>query len=72
MSRLRRAYLNHFLIQDNRHLERVVKEYKAYFNQERPHQSIAQRIPDHYDLPKSKPTSGRNTSHRRQFLEDAP
>jgi len=25
-----------------------VKEYSAYFNQERPHQGIGQRIPDHY------------------------
>jgi hypothetical protein len=37
----------------------VVKEYTTYFNQERAHQGIGQRIPDQNDLPKSKPTIGR-------------
>ena len=56
---LRRECLDHILIHDDKHLERVVKEYTAYFNQERPHQGIGQRIPNQYELPKSKPTSGR-------------
>ena len=47
------------LIHDDKHLERVITEYKAYFDQERPPQGIDQRIPDHYELPKSKPTCGR-------------
>ena len=60
---LRRECLDHILIHDDRHLERVTKEYTLlYFNQERPHQGIEQRIPDQYELPKSKPTSGRITS----------
>ena len=54
--------MDHILIHDYKHLERIVKEYTAYFNQERPHQGIGQRIPDQYDLPKSKPTRGRITS----------
>jgi hypothetical protein len=62
MGSLRRECLDHILIHEGRHLERVVKEYTAYFNQERPHQGIDQRIPNYYDLPKSKPTSGRITS----------
>jgi hypothetical protein len=37
----------------------VFIKYAEYFNQERPHQGIEQRIPNHYDLPRSKPTSGR-------------
>ncbi|HLP81410.1 MAG TPA: hypothetical protein VK141_05400, partial [Nitrosomonas sp.] len=53
---------DHILIYEGRHLERVVRDYTAYFNQERPHQGIAQCLPDHSDLPKSKPTSGRITS----------
>jgi len=31
-------------------LVRIVKEYAEYFNQERPHQGIEQRISDQYDL----------------------
>jgi putative transposase len=62
MGSLRRECLDYILIHGDRHLERVVKEYMTYFNQERPHQGIDQRIPDQYDLPKSKPTSGPVTS----------
>ncbi len=59
MGSLRRECLDHILIHDDKHLQRVVTEYTAYFNQERPHQGIGQRIPDQYDLSKSKPASGR-------------
>jgi putative transposase len=62
MGSLRRECVDHILIYDDKHLERIVTEYTAYFNQERPHQGIGQRIPDRYDLPKSKPTSGSVTS----------
>ena len=63
MGSLRRECLDHILIHDDRHLERITKEYtSSYFNQERPHQGIEQRIPDQYELPRSKPTSGRITS----------
>jgi transposase InsO family protein len=62
MGSLRREYLDHILIHDDQHLQRVVTEYTAYFNQERPHQGIGQHIPDQYDLSKSKPVSGRITS----------
>ena len=62
MGSLRRECIDHILIHEGRHLERVVKEYTAYFNQERPHQGIEQRIPDQYDLTRSKPTSGSITS----------
>ena len=59
---LRRECLDHFLFHDGRHVQRVVREYRAYFNQERPHQGIGQHIPNRYDLAGSKPTSGRITS----------
>ena len=56
MGSLRRECLNHALILNDRHLWRVVREYTHYFNQERPHQGICQRIPDHYDRSVSSPT----------------
>ena len=63
MGSFRRECLDHVLIHDDTHLERVTTEYTmSYFNQERPHQGIEQRIPDQYDLTRSKPTSGRITS----------
>jgi putative transposase len=62
MGSLRRECLDHILLHEGRNLERVVKEYTAHFNKDRPHQGIDQRIPDHYGLPKSKPTSGHVTS----------
>ena len=55
MGSLRRECLDHILIHDDYHLARVVAEYVRYFNQDRPHQGIGQRIPGHYDLPISKP-----------------
>jgi hypothetical protein len=62
MGSLRRECMDHILIHDDQHLERVVKEYMAYFNQERPHQGIEQRIPGWYDQTKSNPTRGQVTS----------
>jgi putative transposase len=59
---LRRECIDHVLIYDDKHLGRIVTEYTAYFNEERPHQGIDQRIPDYYEAPKSKPTSGHVTS----------
>jgi putative transposase len=62
MGSLRWDCMDHILIHDENHLRRVVTEYTAYFNQERPHQGIDQRVPNHYGLPKSKPTGGRISS----------
>ena len=62
MGSLHRECMDHILIHDDKHLRRVVTDYAAYFNQERPHQGIDQRIPDQYDQTRSKPTSGRITS----------
>jgi putative transposase len=62
MGSLRRECMDHILIHDDKHLRQVVTEYAAYFNQERPHQGIEQRIPDQYDQTRSKPTRGQITS----------
>jgi hypothetical protein len=42
---LRRECLDHFVILNERHVHRLVKDYKAYFNRARPHQGIEQRVP---------------------------
>jgi len=51
---LRRECLDHFVILNERHVDRLIKEYKAYFNHARPHQGIEQRVPcrtERLDLP---------------------
>jgi putative transposase len=42
---VRRECLDHFLVLSERHLYRLMNEYKRYFNHARPHQGIGQRIP---------------------------
>jgi putative transposase len=42
---VRRECLDFFLILNERHLYRTMKQYQAYFNQARPHQGRDQRIP---------------------------
>jgi len=59
---LRRECIDHVLIHGDKHLRRIVTEYTAYFNEERPHQGIDQRIPGYYEAPKSRPASGHVTS----------
>jgi putative transposase len=49
MGSLRRECMDQSMIHDQNHLRQVVNEYTAYLNQERPHQGIDQRIPNHYD-----------------------
>ncbi|MFW6116828.1 MAG: integrase core domain-containing protein [bacterium] len=56
---LRRECLDHFIILNERHLHRIVKEYRTYFNNNaRPHQGIDQRIPCQPGLPEPPPTNG--------------
>ena len=43
---VRRECLDHLSILGERHLERVLREYVRYFNEERPHQGINQRLPN--------------------------
>jgi len=42
---VRRECLDHLLVLSERHLRRILRAYVAYFNAERPHQGIDQRIP---------------------------
>ena len=42
--------LDHLLIINERHLERVRTEYGAYYNQARPHQGIEQQYPVMHEL----------------------
>ncbi len=53
---LRRECLDHTLIFHGKHLQRVVKEYTTYFNQERLHQGIEQHILNFFDQPHAKAT----------------
>ena len=42
---VRRECLDFFLILNERHLYKTMKQYQSYFNHARPHQGISQRIP---------------------------
>jgi transposase InsO family protein len=42
---VRRELLDHVIVLDVQHLGRLVSQYRAYFNESRPHQGIGQRIP---------------------------
>jgi putative transposase len=42
---VRRECLDFFLILNERHVRKIMKQYQAYFNQARPHQGLAQRLP---------------------------
>jgi hypothetical protein len=42
---VRRECLDHLLILGETHLRRALRAYVAYFNGERPHQGLAQRLP---------------------------
>ena len=41
----REECLDHLLIAGETHLQRVLTEYVAFYNQARPHQGLAQRCP---------------------------
>ena len=43
---LHRELLDRILLLGQRHLRSVVTEYQAHYNAARPHQGIAQRVPD--------------------------
>jgi putative transposase len=42
---VRRECLDHLLVLGEAHVRRVLREYVQYFNHDRPHQGLAQRIP---------------------------
>jgi transposase InsO family protein len=42
---IRRECLDHLLVHNEQHLQRVLDQYREYFNSARPHQGIEQRRP---------------------------
>ena len=51
----RRELLDRVILLGERHLDSLVREYKIYFTEARPHQGIGQRVPSgirHQDLSK--------------------
>ncbi len=42
---IRRECLNHLIVLTERHLRRVLREYLAYYNAKRPHQSLGDEPP---------------------------
>jgi hypothetical protein len=43
---VRRECLDHLLVLGETQLRRILREYTTYFNRDRPHQGLQQRIPD--------------------------
>jgi transposase len=67
---LRREVLDRMLILGGRHLHAVLTEYQAHYNTARPHQGIAQRIPDDEgNAPRATVTDiGTRQIHRKPIL----
>jgi transposase InsO family protein len=63
---LRRECLDHILIHDDKHLERVVKEYTIYFNQERPLRTLVSAFPPSMSCQSQSQQA--DASNRRQYL----
>ena len=55
---VRRECLDHALVLGEAHLRRVLREYVAYFNYDRPHQGLRQRIPDPATVRTLRPEDG--------------
>jgi putative transposase len=64
---LRRELLDRMLILGERHLRAVLTEYQAHYNTARPHQGIAQRVPDdEADAPRATVTDVERRQIRRK------
>jgi len=53
---VRRECLDHLLIVGEAHLRRALRTYITYFNEQRPHQGIAQQVPAPGQLSEAEPT----------------
>lgn len=60
MGSVRRECLDYILILSEHHFYRTIKEYVTYFNNARPHQGIAQKIPCRTSAPEESDVSGQN------------
>jgi len=45
IGRIRRECLNHLIVFNERQLRRILREYFAYYNEVRPHQSLQRNAP---------------------------
>ena len=63
---LRREFLDRVLILGEQHLHAVLAGYQAHYNTARPHQSIAQRVPDDERGPCATATDIDNHQIRRK------
>jgi transposase InsO family protein len=63
---VRRECLDHLLVFGEDHLQRVLDQYRDYYNARRPHQGIGQRRPDTFDhLPRApQPVAGHRVISR--------
>jgi len=48
---LRRECLDYMIILGERHLQRVLAEYRQFYNEARPHQGIDQQRPAQFSMP---------------------
>jgi transposase InsO family protein len=53
---IRRECLDHALVHNEQHLQRVLNQYREYFNGARPHQGISQRRPGVFAEPPRRTT----------------
>ncbi len=66
---LRRELLDRVMILSETHLHAVLTDYQAHYNTARPHQGIAQRVPDEPDAPRTTVTDiDRQQIHRKPVL----
>jgi putative transposase len=64
---IREECLDHLLIVNARHLERVLRSYVRHYNGHRPHQGISQEIPEApQSIPMVTPHSSLHEEHGRQ------
>jgi hypothetical protein len=56
---LRREWLDHVIIVDERHLRRVLREYAPHYNGARPHRTLALQTPTRSPLRVVPPWAGR-------------
>ncbi len=55
---VRRECLDHVLVLGAAYLRRVLREYVHYFNRDRPHQGLTQRVPEAPEAGSARPLTG--------------